>query len=74
MGAHAATDTEYDWPWYGKLVEAYFKSHPKVQSATVHVVDAQHLATSFLPVLVTDGRVVQLSRHSARLAGASHGG
>lgn len=49
MGVHAATDTEYDWPWYGGLVGAYFQSHPKVQPATVRVVDAQHPATSFLP-------------------------
>ncbi len=34
VGIHAATDTEYDWYWYGKLVGAYFKSHPKIQQAT----------------------------------------
>jgi type 1 glutamine amidotransferase len=28
MGIHAAADTEYDWPWYGQLVGAWFKSHP----------------------------------------------
>lgn len=28
MGLHAAADTEYDWPWYGRLVGAYFKNHP----------------------------------------------
>lgn len=28
MGVHSAADTEYDWPWYGELVGAYFKSHP----------------------------------------------
>jgi type 1 glutamine amidotransferase len=28
MGIHAASDTEYDWPWYAELVGAYFKSHP----------------------------------------------
>jgi type 1 glutamine amidotransferase len=28
VGVHAATDTEYDWPWYGELVGAYFRSHP----------------------------------------------
>jgi type 1 glutamine amidotransferase len=49
MGVHAATDTEYDWPWYGGLVGAYFQSHPKVQPATVRVVDAKHPATSVLP-------------------------
>jgi type 1 glutamine amidotransferase len=49
MGVHAATDTEYNWPWYGGLVGAYFKSHPKVQLATVRVVDTHHRATRFLP-------------------------
>lgn len=24
MGIHAATDTEYDWSWYGRLAGAYF--------------------------------------------------
>lgn len=28
VGVHAAADTEYDWPWYGRLVGAYFHSHP----------------------------------------------
>lgn len=28
VGVHAAADTEYDWPWYGELVGAYFLSHP----------------------------------------------
>lgn len=37
LGIHAAADTEYDWPWYGQLVGAYFESHPKVQEATIHV-------------------------------------
>jgi type 1 glutamine amidotransferase len=49
MGVHAASDTEYDWPWYGGLVGAYFKSHPQVQLATVRIVDAHHPATNFLP-------------------------
>jgi cytochrome c len=33
VGIHAAADTEYEWPWYGKLVGAYFKSHPQQQEA-----------------------------------------
>jgi len=33
VGIHSAADTEYDWPWYGKLVGAYFKSHPEIQPA-----------------------------------------
>lgn len=49
MGIHAATDTEYDWPWYGKLVGAYFESHPEQQQATLDVVDADHPSTAHLP-------------------------
>lgn len=26
MGVHAAADTQYDWPWYGELVGAWFSS------------------------------------------------
>jgi type 1 glutamine amidotransferase len=48
MGVHAAADTEYDWPWYGRLVGAYFKSHPKQQKAKIEVVDTNHAATSHL--------------------------
>jgi type 1 glutamine amidotransferase len=49
VGVHAATDTEYDWPWYGNLVGAYFKSHPKQQEATLDVVDRNFIATKHLP-------------------------
>lgn len=28
VGVHAAADTEYDWPWYGELVGAWFVGHP----------------------------------------------
>ncbi|MCX2573542.1 ThuA domain-containing protein [Pedobacter sandarakinus] len=48
VGIHAATDTEYDWPWYGKLAGAYFSSHPAVQQATFVVRDKNHPATAFL--------------------------
>ncbi|MEQ6119096.1 ThuA domain-containing protein [Reichenbachiella sp. MALMAid0571] len=37
VGIHAATDTEYEWPWYGRLVGAYFNGHPAVQKATINV-------------------------------------
>lgn len=48
-GVHSASDTEYDWPWYGKLVGAYFTSHPKQQEAKLQVVDHEHLSTKHLP-------------------------
>ena len=49
VGIHAATDTEFSWPWYNKLVGAYFANHPKVQPANILVVDKNHASTSFLP-------------------------
>ncbi|WP_370291459.1 ThuA domain-containing protein [Pedobacter sp. SYP-B3415] len=49
VGVHAATDTEYGWPWYGKLSGAYFLSHPAVQTARFRVEDKKHPATAFLP-------------------------
>lgn len=49
LGVHAATDTEYNWPWYGKMVGAYFSNHPKVQPATQVVADAAHPSTAHLP-------------------------
>ncbi len=49
VGVHAAADTEYDWPWYGQLVGAYFESHPKVQEAVVKVNNTEHSTTKFLP-------------------------
>ncbi len=48
VGIHAASDTEYDWPWYGKLVGAYFKTHPEIQEATYIVEDRAHPATRHL--------------------------
>ena len=49
LGVHSASDTEYDWPWYGALVGAYFESHPEIQEAAVRVADADHPATRELP-------------------------
>ncbi len=50
VGVHSATDTEYDWPWYGDLVGAYFKNHPsQQQTATLNVVDHNFIATKHLP-------------------------
>lgn len=48
VGIHAATDTEYDWGWYGKLSGAYFQSHPSgTPEADFHVVAKNHPATEF---------------------------
>ena len=48
VGVHAAADTEYDWPFYGEVVGAYFKTHPAIQKAKVKVEDRSHATSSFL--------------------------
>ena len=40
VGIHSATDTEYGWPWYTKMVGHMFHIHPVVQTATIKVEDA----------------------------------
>jgi type 1 glutamine amidotransferase len=49
VGIHAAADCEYKWPWYGQLVGAYFKSHPKQQQAKLMIVNKNHPSTKSLP-------------------------
>jgi len=49
VGIHSAADTEYGWPWYGRLVGAYFRSHPPIQWATLEIMDASHISTRHLP-------------------------
>ncbi len=44
VGIHAAADFEYEWPFYGKLVGAYFLSHPPAQKATVIFENYDHPA------------------------------
>ncbi len=49
-GIHSASDTEYDWAWYGGLVGAYFRDHPgsvnqQFQTATMIVEDRHSAAT-----------------------------
>lgn len=48
MGIHAAADSEYDWLWYGKLIGAFFKSHPPVQEAMLRK-NEEHELTAGLP-------------------------
>lgn len=49
VGIHAATDTEYEWPWYGGIIGAYFDGHPEIQRATINVIDRSHISTAHLP-------------------------
>ncbi len=56
MGIHAASDCEYDWGWYGRLVGGYFLSHPgihdtfpNIQEGVFTVVDSTNASTKDLP-------------------------
>lgn len=53
VGIHAATDTEYDWPWYGRMVGAFFLDHPStpsnVQKGRYNVVMKNHWGTKMMP-------------------------
>ena len=59
VGIHSASDSNYDWAFYGELVGAYFHSHPVfpvnadegpgVQAGELHVEADDHLSTTHLP-------------------------
>jgi uncharacterized protein len=40
VGIHSASDTEYDWEWYTKLVGRMFQIHPVIQTAKINIVDS----------------------------------
>lgn len=48
FGIHAAADTEFDWPWYGKLVGAYFDGHPRIQKARIMVMQREQYMVQHL--------------------------
>src|SRR5262245_24326085 len=50
VGLHSATDTEYDWAWYGGLVGAYFNGHPAIQPGLIRIEDNSHPSTSTQPL------------------------
>lgn len=50
IGVHAASDSHYNWGWYGQMIGGYFERHPKgTPKGTVTVVDPKHPATAKLP-------------------------
>jgi cytochrome c len=49
VGVHSAADTEYGWPFYGRLLGGRFKNHPQIQRATIHVPARHDPSTVGLP-------------------------
>ena len=45
VGVHTATDTEYKWPWYEKLVGAHFLGHPPVHEGKLIIENRNHPST-----------------------------
>ena len=45
VGVHSATDTEYKWPWYERLVGAHFLGHPPVHEGKLIIEKRNHPAT-----------------------------
>lgn len=54
FGIHAASDTEYNWPWYNDLMGGYFASHPggrvsNVQKGKMITLDKNFPASAHFP-------------------------
>lgn len=49
VGVHSASDTEYDWPWYGRLVGAYFKDHPPGLQGSLLRSESNHPSMQLVP-------------------------
>jgi cytochrome c len=52
VGIHSAAATEYEWPWYNKLMGAHFSSHPHnpgVRKGIIEIKDKSHISTVGLP-------------------------
>ena len=66
VGVHSAADTEYDWPFYGGLIGAYFAGHPDIQNATIQIEDRGPSVDGIAAARVdAPRRVVQLPAESA---------
>ena len=49
-GVHAASDTEYTWPWYGDMLGGYFRNHPAgTPQASVDIEDPDEPSTTGVP-------------------------
>jgi type 1 glutamine amidotransferase len=46
VGIHSASDTEYGWDWYTKLVGRMFYIHPAIQTAKMQITDPSFPGTA----------------------------
>ena len=53
VGIHAAADSHYGWPWYGRLIGGRFASHPPgTPVGMLKVADLDHRSTQGLPTII----------------------
>lgn len=49
VGIHAASDCNFEWEWYGKMVGGFFDSHPKIQEAKLDIIVPKDKMVKGLP-------------------------
>lgn len=49
VGIHSASDTEYDWEWYTKMVGRTFHIHPEIQTAELEVISRKFPGLERMP-------------------------
>ena len=54
VAVHAAADSHYFWPWYGRMIGGHFQRHPAgTPRGRLRVFDAHHPSTRGLPELMS---------------------
>jgi hypothetical protein len=49
VGIHSASDTEYEWEWYTKMVGHMFKIHPQIQTAKLKITNRNFPGLELMP-------------------------
>jgi len=49
VGIHSASDTEYDWDWYTRMVGRTFHIHPEIQTARLEVLKPDFPGLELMP-------------------------
>lgn len=66
VGVHSATATMFTWPFYGRLIGAFFDYHPEIQEVGIKALNNDHPSTSRFPALLNIDEEVRSSCVAAR--------
>lgn len=61
VGIHSATATNFGYPYYGRLIGAFFDYHPELQSVGITALDMDHPSTTRFPDLLTIDEEVRIT-------------